>query len=104
MAITSELSVTPDEVRAKGVEIGRCAEEAEANYKKLYALVNETASYWQGDAGNAFRTSMENLNPSMEAIYRQLKTYSERISQMMDQYEAAEQGNMNVSRGLDTDI
>ncbi len=104
MAITSELSVTPEEVRQKAAKMNEEAMAAEADYKQLCALVSETASYWEGEAGTAFRQSMENLKPSVDAINKQLQTYSVRINDMMTQYENAEDESVGLSRSLSSDI
>lgn len=104
MAITATLNVTPELLRSKTRDISAALEMIEADLDRLKDLVNNTSTYWKGDAGNAFRGKYEDNLSRIEKVLLNHREYPVKVLTMAGEYENAEAENRAIADRLEEDL
>ena len=104
MAFSLALGVTPESLKAQASVISSDINAMAANIQSMSNELNETGSYWKGDAGNLQRQRFEESVSEMNRLMERLRSYPTRILQMAGMYEEAENTNETIAASTQTDI
>ena len=94
---TEELLSKADIVKTKVAQMQRDIDEAER-------LLNNTASYWLGDAGDKKRRDFQKRKQQADQVVRRLSEYPRDLLEMAGIYVAAERENASKPSSLPTDF
>ena len=94
---TEGLLSKADIVKTKVAQMQRDIDEAER-------LLNNTASYWLGDAGDKKRRDFQKRKQQADQVVRRLSEYPRDLLEMAGIYVAAERENASKPASLPTDF
>ena len=76
MALTGQLTVTPEELANQAGQVSGAAKDLQQSFSRIKTLVNETDNYWRGDAADAHR---EGYNKNQSKIDEIIARYNEHV-------------------------
>lgn len=98
------LRVTPDKLISTSSEFGSIGTQVRALTQEMLDKVNASKAYWQGDAAMAYTSKFNLLQDDMERINRMIQEHVDDLQNMAQQYQAAENANVESSNALAADI
>lgn len=89
----SDLSftVTPEALYTKSEQVLTAINSMKSEFDGIKSIMNKTASYWIGDAGDAYRKSYKEQEPEIDTIFKRLMEHVTDLNQIAGQYVQAEQ-------------
>lgn len=88
--IEGTLLVTPETLQQKSQTFRSMAIQVKALHDDMIQRVNATASAWEGNAADAYRTKFAALQTAMDTINRMITEHSTDLEQMAQVYLDAE--------------
>ncbi len=104
MAITIELNVTPESLREKTRDISSSLDMLENDLNRLKELMENTSSYWKGEAGDAYRKKYEDNLSTIKKVLDRHREYPVKILKMAGEYERAEAESAALARSLEENL
>ena len=104
MAIMITLRVTPEELKAQSNKVTDDITSIRQDIQKMKDAVENTSSYWLGDAATKQRTLFTDGYADIEKMMTRLDTYPTRLLQMAGIYETSEETNETTASALTPDI
>lgn len=95
---TGALYVSPEELKSVAEKTAADTARYKANYEKIYTAVESLNSTWQGEANRAFVTQIEGFKNDFESMKRLLDNYSEFLRVTANNYQNAENINIENAR------
>jgi len=83
--------VTPEALLAASVSISNRAMQVQAAFDQAQRTVDGTASFWQGDAAQAYRNAYGSHKQEVEEILARLREHVVDLNQIAGNYQLAEQ-------------
>lgn len=75
-----------------------------SEFDNIMTTVSGSASYWQGDAAEAYRRKIITKQDKAACFLRRLEEYIDDLGSMSTVYETAEVRSKQISADLDTDV
>ena len=97
MALTGQIIVTTEQLRTQASTVRTDLRTMQSQFDKLKGLINGSANYWIGEAGNAHRKQYTSRITRIEEMF---KRYQEQVKEMAGVYEAAEAAAANAANSL----
>lgn len=88
--IEGNILVTPEALQQKSQTFRSMAVQVKALHDDMIQRVNSTASAWEGNTGDAFRSKFAALQSAMDTINRMIMEHSTDLEQMAQTYMDAE--------------
>ena len=88
--MTSQIRITPDQMRVKAVQYREVAEKINSAMNRLEQLMIELQEEWNGSAGDHFFARYKNLKPSLIELERITYTLAEALDSTAQAYEKTE--------------
>ncbi len=84
------LRVSTDVLKSKADEIKGQIQAIETNWKQLCSIVERSAGYWEGEAGDYHRKMLKDNEEDVQKIIRRLNEHPVDLLKMAGIYEKAE--------------
>ena len=81
-----QLKVTPEVLKAKAQEITTQINKVQSDWNKVSTLVENSKSYWEGEASEVHRRLKKELDDDVERIIKRLKEHPQDLLKMADIY------------------
>lgn len=104
MAAGFQLKVTPDQLKSKAQEITTQINKIQNDWNKVSNLIENSKSYWEGDASDVHRKSKKNMEDDVTRVIKRLKEHPEDLLNMAGIYIQAEEKAMQIANSLPDDI
>lgn len=88
--IEGTLLVTPETLQQKSQTFRTMAIQVKALHDDMIQRVNASASGWEGNAADSYRTKFSALQSSMDTINRMIMEHSTDLDQMAQVYTSTE--------------
>lgn len=75
-----------------------------SEFDNIMTTVSGSASYWQGDAAEAYRRNIITKQDKVERFLRRLEEYVGDLDSISTVYETAEVRSQQISADLETDV
>ena len=98
------IKVTTEELQAKADIVKTKVDEMKADIDEAERLLNNTASYWLGSAGDKKRKDFQKKKQQADEVVRRLSEYPRDLLEMAGIYVAAERENASKPASLPTDF
>lgn len=98
------LKVSPGELKAKAEEIRGQIKSFETNWEQFAHLVQNSKSYWTGDAGDAHQKMFVQYKGDVERIIKRLGEHPDDLLKMAGLYEESEQRVVSTVQKLSGDV
>jgi len=95
-------NVTTQELERKSEELSRELLTMENSYNTLRALVADSTSYWDGEAGRTFRRMFQDRQEEVDEILTRLKDHPRNLMTIAGIYKEAERKIETENIGLPT--
>ena len=99
-----QLKVSPDVLKSKAQEITTQINKVQSDWNKISSLIENSKTYWEGDASNVHRKSKKNLEDDVDRIIKRLKEHPSDLLAMAGVYIDAEQKATQIANSLPDDI
>ncbi len=90
----SEIIVTSSMLRSKAEELNNMNEQFRNAVSSLRDVENVLRSQFEGEASDAFHKAFSNDTIQMQNFYNAIAQYVQKLIQIADTYEKAEQANV----------
>lgn len=100
MAISGQLTVTPEELEAQAEQVRTAAMDLQDSFSRMRNLVFDTGNYWKGDAANAHRESYTKNQISIDEIIARYQEHVRDLEEMAGIYREAETTAKNLADEL----
>lgn len=97
------LRVTPEELKAVSAQVTPLITRMANDFSKLSDLMNRTAGYWIGDAGETYRKTYKDREAEIQEMIKRLQEHPADLLVMAGVYEQAENANVAASEPLPSD-
>lgn len=87
MILTGKISVTPERLNEKGIELQHIIKSLTLQLDELANVVNSSESYWVGTAGNAVRDEYMKLNGEVQEVLKRLGEHPRDLQKMAGIYK-----------------
>ena len=98
------IKVTTEELQAKADIVKVKVAQMQADINEAERLLNNTASYWLGDAGDKKRKDFQKKKQQADEVVRRLSEYPRDLLERAGIYVAAEKENASRPASLPTDF
>ncbi len=92
--------VTPEALLTASVSISNRAMQVQAAFDRAQRTVDGTASFWQGNASQAYRSAYGSHKQEIEEILARLREHVIDLNQIAGNYQLAEQWAVQQSETL----
>jgi WXG100 family type VII secretion target len=111
MAITQTLSfgnvtlkVTPESLLTTSDAVSKRINSMSKYFDHIYSVVNQSESYWVGDAGDLHRKLFQDMKPGADEIFLRLKEHVRELQEMARVYTDTEKSITAALEELPTDV
>ena len=101
---TGQISVTPEQLVEKSEELRRIVATLKTKFAELNAVVEESKSYWIGDAGDSIRKEYADLNQDLEVFLQEMGDYPVKLEQMAGVYVSHDSSALQKAEALPSDV
>ena len=101
---SGEFKVTTQVLKSKMDEVIKKISDAQHKLEGMDNLVDSTASYWVGDAGEYHRKAYRELRPEADRILQLWNGHAVHLGQIAGVYEQSEAQAQSTAAALPTDI
>lgn len=99
------LRTTPAQLRTQAGRLQTQGETIASMVEKMINLVDAIgATTWSGDAATAYKKQFDELNDDASRMRNLLNDTSEKLQQIADAYQQAEDTNVSLASSLPTDV
>lgn len=99
-----QLKVSTDTLKSKAMEISGQISNIDSNWKQISALIRNSQSYWQGDAGNQYRKYLKKNDDDVKKLLKRLQEHPIDLQKMAGVYVEAEEEAKQASFVLPDDV
>ena len=104
MALTGQLTVTPEELTNQAGQVSSAAKDLQQSFSRIKTLVNETGNYWRGDAADAHREGYHKNQSKIDEIIERYNEHVRDLEAMAGIYREAEITAANMADELPASI
>lgn len=101
---TVQIKVNPAVLSDKAQTVSRQIKNMENCFEQLDMIVNRTACYWMGEAGDRHRMLYKEQRPQIEEMMRRLKEHPADLLAIAQNYETAESAVQSMAAELPGDV
>lgn len=101
---TVQIKVNSAVLHSKAQAVTRQIQNMENRFEQLDAIVNRTAYYWMGEAGDRQRMLYREQRPKMEEMIRRLKEHPADLIAIAQNYERTESSIRSMAAELPGDV
>lgn len=98
------LRVSPEVMYAKAQEAETQLNRMKQSFETMQSMVQGSATYWQGEAGDTHRTTYQTCEKKAEEIFKRLKEHVDDLRLMAAGYEDAERAAVSQIETLSSDV
>lgn len=98
------IRATPEVLVSASADILKKAEIVEDVFSVMQAKVQQTSSFWTGDAAELHRALFDEHIPAMESIVLRFKAHADKLKQIAGNYANAKATVMTVVEELPNDV
>lgn len=102
MAISGQLTVTPEELEVQARNVNTVTDDLQESFNRIKKLIADTENYWKGDAANAHREGYHKNQESIEEIIARYREHVKDLEKMAGIYREAETAATNMADELPT--
>ena len=99
-----QLKVSPDALRTKAQEISGQIQTIENNWNRIYDLIQNSKSYWQGEASDYHRKYLKDNNEEIKKLLKRLNEHPVDLQKMAGVYIEAENQAVQLASALPDDV
>ncbi len=99
-----QLKVSPEVLRAKAQEISGQIQMIENNWRRMYDLIQNSKSYWQGEASEYHRKYLKENDEETKKLLKRLREHPIDLQKMAGVYVEAEQKAVQIASALPDDV
>lgn len=99
-----QLKVSPDALKVKADQISGQVQKIENHWQKIYDLVKNSKSYWEGEASDFHRRYLKENDDDAKKLLKRLREHPEDLKEMAGIYEKAEEQAMRMAAVLPDDV
>ncbi len=99
-----QLKVTPEVLKAKAQEITTQINKIQADWNKVSTLVENSKSYWEGEASEVHRKLKKEMDDDVVRIIKRLKEHPDDLLKMADIYLDVDRKVTQVISSLPDDV
>ncbi len=104
MAI-SALKVTPAKLKSKSSEFSADATEVKGLTDQMFAIIKQlNGAVWSGTAATTYTTRFNKLDNDCTKMFKMIKEFSDDLTDIATEYDAAEKANEETGRALKVDV
>ncbi|MCC8104031.1 MAG: WXG100 family type VII secretion target [Clostridiales bacterium] len=103
-SIDSHVMVTTEELRSRSETAREKIQTMTSDLEEIASLMQNTKSYWVGDAGELARSTYEKQNETFQEILTFLESNRVNLLQVAGIFEEEESSNIETAAGLRTDL
>jgi WXG100 family type VII secretion target len=100
----AQLKVTPEVMRIKAADFAKKLSQMQQSFDGMESKMNDTGTYWVGDAHDTFADKYQGYKPEIEEIINRLKEHVTDLNTMAGVYEEAESAVKNIIEDLPADV
>lgn len=102
----SDLSftVTPEILYSKSEQVLTLINNMKGEFDGIKSIMNKTASYWIGEAGDTYRKHYNKQEPEIDTIFKRLMEHVTDLNQIAGQYVEAENKAEQIAESLPADV
>lgn len=97
MALTGQIIVTTEQLRTQAAAVRNELKRMQAQFDRIKGLIDGSANYWIGEAGDAHRKQYAGRISSIEEMFARYNEHIRDLETMAGVYEAAEQAAANAA-------
>ncbi|MCI8785328.1 MAG: hypothetical protein HFI84_01565 [Eubacterium sp.] len=99
-----QLKVSPEVLHAKAQEISGQIHTIENNWRRMYDLIQNSKSYWQGEASENHRKYLKENDEETNKLLKRLREHPIDLQKMAGVYVEAEQKAVQIASALPDDV
>ncbi len=99
-----QLKVSPDALKTKAQQISGQVKKIESHWQGIYNLVNNSKSYWEGEASDFHRRYLKENDEDAKKLLKRLGEHPEDLEKMAGVYEKAEEQALQAASALPDDV
>lgn len=100
---TVEFKVETSALKEQSTEVTNRINAVVRLFDELAQTIQNTHSYWIGEAGDLYRRSYEERKDQLNEMFRRLREHPRDLLQIAGVYETGEQANTEAFTALQTD-
>lgn len=81
---------TVSEIKSKASRVTQIKGDMNSESSRCYGQVNDSSSWWQGDAGKAFRAGYKELHTEIKSLTSKMTSLSSRLGRLSTQVQRAD--------------
>lgn len=101
---SSHINVTTEELQNRAGDARKKIDTMKNSLKEMKSLMDKTNGYWQGEAGELYRSTYTALNEVLEKGMADLGTYPDKLLEIAGVYVPAEQQNVETASALSAGV
>ncbi len=94
----AEIKVTSAELRVKKSELEQLNQQFDNSVLQLEETVHTLNGSWEGESHDAFYNAFEGDKGKMQLFSNTIRSYTQALEAIINQYEAAEQRNLSIAQ------
>ena len=98
------LKVTPEELKAVSSQVEPLIAKMENDFRTISDLMNNTAGYWLGDAGDLYRKTYKQKEDHIYEMIARLREHPRDLLTMAGVYEQSERTNVAKAEPLPSEV
>lgn len=98
------IKVTPEKLISTADEFSAVGSQVQNLTQEMLAVVDSLKSSWEGEAATAYNNKFHMLDDDMQKMHRMIQEHVKDLKDMAQQYQSAENMNIEVSNSLAGDI
>lgn len=98
------IRVTPEVLMSTSEDILKKTEIVEDAFSEMQVKVQQTSSFWTGDAAELHRSLFDEQIPAMESIVNRFRAHADKLKQIAGNYADAKATVMTVVEELPSDV
>ncbi|MGN0290472.1 MAG: WXG100 family type VII secretion target [Lachnospiraceae bacterium] len=98
------LKVSTDVMKAKADEIKTQAKNIETNWERMKEVVNNSKTYWEGDASDYHRRYLKDNEDDVKKIIKRLNEHPKDLLSMAGIYSETEKQAAKIASALPDDV
>lgn len=98
------LKVTVSELKTQAQGIDEEITKIETSWEELSTLVNNSITYWMGEASNQHRKILSHHKEAMEGLIKKLNQHPKDLREMAEVYQKTEKEAQSLSNALPKDV
>lgn len=100
-----ELKVSPQQLKSKSDEFSTKASKVQSITNNMFSLIKQlNGAVWSGAAATAYTNQFNKLDDDCKKMYKMIKEFSDDLSDIANEYAAAERANESTSKSLKADV